>query len=90
MGRFGPQGTLVCETCLDVPDAALRGRIPGLGPRLRDAMRQALSTYASVHLRPGSPPDADQISRMMQLAVDRTLGQTGARLLLTDLMLQAS
>ncbi|MFZ4120298.1 MAG: hypothetical protein ACOYKM_01430 [Caulobacterales bacterium] len=88
MTRFGPRGTLVAEMCLDVPEAALRGRITAIGPRLRDAMRQALATYASVHLRPGAPPDADQLARMMQQSVDRSLGQAGARLLITDLILQ--
>lgn len=89
MVRGNPSGTLVCEVGLDVPDAALRTRVTGLSPRIRDALSQTLSTYVAVHMRPSSAPDPDHISRLMQAAVDRVAGQAGARVLITDLILQS-
>ncbi len=89
MQRGNPSGSLICEVCLDVPDATLRGRVQGLMPRLRDSLRQSLSTYASVHLRPGGAPDPDHIVRLLQVAADRIAGQAGARVLVTDLIMQA-
>jgi hypothetical protein len=89
MQRSTPSGTLICESCLDVPDAALRGRVNALMPRLRDALRQGLTNYGSVHMRPGGAPDPDHIARLLQVAVDGVFGQAGARVLITDLMMQA-
>ena len=89
MARGNPAGTILCEVGLDVPDAALRTRVTGLSPRIRDALIQTLATYVAVHLRPNSAPDPDHIARLMQVAVDRVAGQAGARVLITDLMLQA-
>jgi hypothetical protein len=80
----------LAEVCLDVPDAALRARVTGLMPRLRDALRQALTTYASAFMQPNMAPDADRIVAVMQSAVERTFGQPGARVLLIDLMMQRS
>jgi hypothetical protein len=88
--RGAPSGTLICETCLDIPDAALRGRTPAVMPRLRDALRQALSNYASVHMRPGDAPDPDHIARLLQAAANTIFGQAGARVLITDLMMQSA
>jgi hypothetical protein len=89
MVRGTPSGTIVCEASLDVPDAALRTRINAMAPRLRDSLRQALSTYAAIHYRPNSAPDPDHIGRLLQVAMDTALGQAGARVLITDLMVQA-
>lgn len=87
--RGVPSGVLLCEVGLDVPDAALRARVAGLSPRIRGALAETLSTYVGVHMRPNSAPDPDHISRLMQAAVDRACGQAGARVLITDLMLQS-
>lgn len=90
LSRTGTSGTLVAEVCLDVPNETLRNRARAYRPRLRAALRQALSTYGSVHMRPGGAPDADALARMLQVAVDQSLGARGARLLMVDLMLQQS
>jgi hypothetical protein len=90
MQRSAPAGTLICEACLDVPDAGLRTRATSLMPRLRDGLRQALSTYASIHMRPGGAPDPDHIARLLQMAADGVCGQAGARVLITDLMMQSA
>jgi hypothetical protein len=82
------RGTLVVDMGLDVPDEALRTRARMNAPRLRDALRTALSTYASVYYRDRTAPDPTQLTRLLQLAVDRTLGATGARVLLSNIIYQ--
>lgn len=86
--RSQSRGTLVVDAGLDVPDAALRRRVRGLQPRLVDALRTALSTYASTYHRERSAPDPDTLARLMQAAVDRTIGAPGARLLLANVIYQ--
>lgn len=82
------RGTIVVDAGLDIPDAAMRTRAQSIEPRLRDALRTALSTYANTYYRDRTPPDPVQVARIMQLAVDRTLGAPGARVLLANLVIQ--
>lgn len=88
IGRYSTSGTLVVDVGLDIPDSTLRTRAGALGPRLRDALRTALSTYANTYYRDGAAPDPVVLTRLMQAAVDRTLGRAGARLLLANLIYQ--
>ncbi len=81
-------GTIVVDMGLDIPDAALRGRANANAPRLRDALRTALSTYAGAYFRNNTAPDPIQVSRLMQQAVDRTLGTAGARVLMANIVYQ--
>lgn len=81
-------GTLVVDMGLDVPDATLRGRANSNAPRLRDALRTALSTYATIYYRDRTAPDPATLTRLMQQSVDRTLGAPGARVLLTNIFYQ--
>ncbi len=83
-------GMVTVDFGLDVPDAALRGRVQGMMPRLRDAWRTALADYAANRYEFMAVPDADQIARMLQQATDRTLGVAGARITLTSIMVQPS
>lgn len=82
------RGTIVVDAGLDVPDATLRRRARSLQPRLVDALRTALSTYAATYHREQAAPDPDTLSRLMQGAVDRTLGTNGARVLLANIIYQ--
>lgn len=82
------RGMLVVDLGVDAPDAALRGRIAAMRPRVIDALRTALSTYASTYYRDRTAPDPDTLTRLMQTAVDRTMGRTGARLLLSNIVYQ--
>lgn len=86
--EFTPTGLLMVDTGVDVPDAALRGRAQRMLPRLRDAMRASLAEYAFSRHRPNTVPDADLIARMLQTAVDRTLGASGAQVLLANVLVQ--
>ncbi len=86
--RNASNGAIVLDMGLDIPDAALRRRATANQPRLRDALRSALSTYASAYYRDRTAPDPVQLTRLLQLAVDRTLGASGARVLLTNVIYQ--
>lgn len=73
---------------LDIPDADLRLRARLNAPRLRDTLRTALSTYASTYYRDRTSPDPEELTRLMQQAVDRTLGAAGARVLMVNIIYQ--
>lgn len=81
-------GTIVVDMGLDIPDAALRRRARLNAPRLRDALRTALATYSSTYYRTRTAPDPSELTRQMQLAVNRVLGQEGARVLLANIIFQ--
>ena len=86
--RASTSGTLVVDMGLDIPDAGLRSRAGANAPRLRDALRTALSTYATTYYRDRTAPDPATLTRLMQQGVDRTLGAPGARVLLTNILYQ--
>ena len=86
--RYATNGTIVVDMGLDIPDAALRARAQANTPRLRDALRTALATYASTYYRDRTAPDPTQMTRLMQQAVDRVLGAPGARVLLANIIYQ--
>ncbi len=86
--RYSTQGTLVVDMGLDIPDADLRRRAQLSGPRLRDALRTALASYALTYYRDRTAPDPTTLARIMQQTVDRTLGAAGARVLLVNIIYQ--
>lgn len=81
-------GLLVVDAGFDVPDAKLRARIEKMRPRMTDALRTALADYTQTRYRAGSAPDPEQIAVMLQQAADRTIGGPGAKLLLSNVMVQ--
>lgn len=86
--RFSYSGMLVVDAGIDVPDAALRHRAQLNAPRLQDALRTAVATYATTYYRDRTAPDPTALTRIMQQSVDRTLGAPGARVLLTNIIYQ--
>jgi flagellar basal body-associated protein FliL len=86
--RHSTRGTLVVDMGLDIPDADLRRRAQLNGPRLRDALRTALATYANTFYRDRTAPDPAELTRQMQLSVNRVLGAQGARVLLANIIYQ--
>jgi len=86
--RNSNQGTIVVDMGLDIPDADLRRRAQLNAPRVRDALRTALATYSSVYYRVHTAPNPTDLTRQMQLAVDRVLGAPGARVLLANIIYQ--
>ncbi|MGE0597212.1 MAG: hypothetical protein AB7P07_12680 [Hyphomonadaceae bacterium] len=86
--RNTSRGTLVVDMGLDIPDETLRGRASANAPRLRDALRTAIAAYASTYYRDRTSPDPATLTRLLQQSVDRTLGASGARVLLTNIIYQ--
>ena len=86
--RYSTAGLLVVDMGLDIPDPALLRRARLNEPRLRDAMRTALATYATTYYRDRTAPEPTQITRLMQQATDRILGAPGARVLLANIIYQ--
>lgn len=86
--RYSSSGTLVVDCGLDVPDEALRRRANLNAPRVRDALRTALSSYATTYYRDRTAPDPITLTRIMQQAVDRTLGSPGARVMMVNIIYQ--
>lgn len=82
------QGTMVVDMGLDIPDEALRRRAVLNAPRIRDALRTALANYSSVYYRVHTAPSPTELTRQMQVAVDRVLGAPGARVLLANIIYQ--
>lgn len=86
--RNANQGTMVVDMGLDIPDADLRRRAQLNAPRIRDALRTALANYSSVYYRVRTAPSPTELTRQMQMAVDRVLGAQGARVLLANIIYQ--
>jgi flagellar basal body-associated protein FliL len=86
--RSATRGTIIIDMGIDVPDEALRQRARLNAPRLRDALRTALATYSSTYYRDRTAPDPDELTRLLQQAIDRTLGGAGARVLLVNIIYQ--
>lgn len=86
--RYSTQGTIVVDMGIDVPNAELRRRANANGPRLRDALRTALSNYANIYYRDRTQPDPEALTRLLQQAADQTLGGPGGRVLLVNIIYQ--
>ena len=86
--RHSTAGTIVVDMGLDIPDADLRWRAQTNAPRLRDALRTALASYATTYYRDRTAPDPTTLTRLMQQSIDRVLGAQGARVLLVNIIYQ--
>lgn len=86
--RYSARGTIVVDMGLDIPDAELRRRAQINGPRVRDALRTALASYATTYYRDRTAPDPALLTRLLQQSIDRTLGAPGARVLLVNIIYQ--
>lgn len=81
-------GLLVVDAGFDVPDPKLREQIKKMDPRITDALRTALAEYTYSRYRSGTAPDPDRIAITLQAAADRCIGKPGAKLLLSNVMVQ--
>jgi hypothetical protein len=86
--RYSTQGTIVVDMGLDIQDEALRHRAQLNAPRVRDALRTAIATYALTYYRERTAPDTVQLTRLLQQATDRVLGAQGAQVLLVNIIYQ--
>ena len=86
--RYRFNGILVVDVGLDVPDPKLHALAELSKPRLQDTLRAALSDYTHALYRPGQLPDPERMLAMMQMAVNKSLGAPGARVLFVSIMVQ--
>ncbi|MBI1339915.1 hypothetical protein GC169_06860 [bacterium] len=86
---FEVYGMISVDAGLDVPTAAARKRVQSQRPRVFDAMRAAVSSYASTSYTPGAAPDADMLRARMQKAVDTVLGKGEATVALASVIVFA-
>jgi hypothetical protein len=86
--HYSISAMLVVEMGIDVQDAALRDHANLNKPRLQDALRTALSTYANVYYHDDTAPDPTVLTRLLQQSVDRVLGKPGAQVLLSNIIYQ--
>lgn len=80
---FEVRSVLHVEAGLEIADDKLRAKAERLLPRLRAACADALRAYAGDQYAYGAAPDAERIAMRLQAAVDRALGQEGAQVLLS-------
>ncbi len=83
--RDGRRGVMTVEVGVDVADEALRTRADQSRPRLSAAYNEVVR-LAGERILPGAPPDVEWLSRALQAATDRVLGNAGAKLLLGTVM----
>jgi hypothetical protein len=81
-------GLLVVDAGFDIPDAKLRADVVKMGPRITDALRTGLAEYTYSRYHSGAAPDPDRIETMLQQAANQAIGRPGARLLLSNVMVQ--
>lgn len=86
LGR-GIGGMLSVDFGFDIPDGRLRTRAVAMQPRLIDSLRATVADYALTRIRPGAPPDPDQIAIMAQAAANRTVGAAGVKVLIINVMI---
>jgi len=84
--RSGGRGVVTVESGVDVPDNNLRERAEKSLPRLRSAYVGFLQSYVA-GLSPGTPVNADYLSRELQRQTDTVLGKRGAKLLLGSILM---
>ncbi len=84
------RGILQVEINLDVPNETLHERALMLYPRLQDAYMLALRFYATNHLKVSHLPNVEQITHVLQTVTNDVLKQPGARVLLSQVMIQRS
>jgi len=87
---FRSAGLMQVEAGLEISDRQLLRRAQENMPRLRDAYVSALSLYAGINYRFGDVPDVDRIIELMQNATDHALGQEGAVVYISMVMIHAN
>lgn len=83
-----PLGLLMVGIGLDVPNAALRGRIDRDMPQLRDAYVRSLMAFTGTSVRSDRQPDVGDIADRLQRVTDRMLGRQGAHVLLAQVAIR--
>ena len=83
---FKVHGVMAVDAGLDVPKEQTRKQCEAVRPRLTNAMRDALLSYASGSYVVGEKPDVDMLALRLQKAVDTVLGKGEARVALASVI----
>jgi flagellar basal body-associated protein FliL len=86
--RQGVTGTFMVAFGIDVPDEALRARAEAILPRLRNNWLLSINQYAGTNLRPRTQADIESLSARLQRVTDETLGKPGAKVLMSNAIVQ--
>ncbi|MBL1430749.1 MAG: hypothetical protein COA60_004440 [Robiginitomaculum sp.] len=82
------RGMIILGFGLEIEDDDLRYKTTKLLPRLQDSYNREFNIYASTLYRSGELPDAEHISKRMQMITDRILGKDKAVFLISNLMVR--
>jgi hypothetical protein len=80
----GVAGTFMLAFGMDIPDEGLRTKAEAILPRLRNNWLIAINHYAATQLRPRTQADIDTLTATLQSVANDTLGQPGAKILLSN------
>lgn len=75
----GYTGMMAVDVGLEIEDKKQRKYTQAIMPRVRDALRQSIHVYMNGFYENDTVPDLDLLSRRMQRAVDKALGQDVAK-----------
>jgi len=82
------RGMMVLGFGLEIENNDLRNKTRELLPRLQDTYTREFNQYAGTLYRSGDLPNAELISKRMQLATDQMLGEGNAVFLISNLMVR--
>lgn len=83
------RGMMILGFGLEIEDSKLREKAQIMLPRLQDTYTREFNRYAGSLYRSGEFPDAEYISKQMQTATDRMLGEGNAVFLISNLMVRS-
>ena len=83
---FSVAAFLSVDAGLDVPDAKVRKKVVAIRPRIMDALRRAVASYANLGYELGYPPNLEMMRARMQKAVDAQIGPGEAQVVLASVI----
>ena len=84
--EFSVSGFIAVDAGLDIKDSRVRKQVNAIRPRIMDALRVSLASYANGPYRLGEAPNLDMLRARMQRAVDRQLGKDAAQVVLASVI----
>ncbi len=83
---FTVAGFMAVDAGLHVEKSKVRKQVDAIKPRIMDAMRMAVTSYANGPYLDGSVPDLDILRARMQRAVDKQLGKGTTQVVLASVI----
>ena len=83
---FSVSGMISVDAGLDIQDPKIRKKMEAIRPRVIDAARRSLLSYANGPYRIGEAPNLDMLRARLQRAVDQQLGEGNAKVVLASVI----